>query len=246
MRHASLLALLSITAVAHAGAPGPLFLSSGSVTIEEGDVYTKLFISDTAEVIMNGGEVLGEALAISGGRIEFNGGAISLTSYSMSGSLQSSVSEFVVRGGVLESAAFGIGGASNVTIEAAEFFVDADRDGVSDTPILMPGGTGVITADSDFYDASEQQPIVGLRWVYPDGGEETVNLPIIGADEAWTGSITLVRVGAYPADFNGDGAVDSNDLAIMLAAWGTADADLTGDNLTDSSDLAVLLAAWGA
>jgi len=52
-------------------------------------------------------------------------------------------------------------------------------------------------------------------------------------------------MGGDPADFNGDGVVDSGDLAILLAAWGGPDADLNDDGTTDSGDLAVLLAAWG-
>ena len=48
-----------------------------------------------------------------------------------------------------------------------------------------------------------------------------------------------------PADFSGDGCVDSADLAILLAAWASMTTDLNGDMVTDSSDLAILLAAWG-
>ena len=47
-----------------------------------------------------------------------------------------------------------------------------------------------------------------------------------------------------PADFSGDGCVDSADLAILLAAWASMPADLNGDMVTDSADLAILLAAW--
>jgi len=48
-----------------------------------------------------------------------------------------------------------------------------------------------------------------------------------------------------PADLDNSDAVDSTDLAIMLAAWGSDDADLNGDGNTDSGDLAILLAGWG-
>ncbi len=50
---------------------------------------------------------------------------------------------------------------------------------------------------------------------------------------------------ACPSDFDGNGATDAGDLAVLLAAWGGAGADLTGDGVTDASDLAVLLATWG-
>jgi hypothetical protein len=53
---------------------------------------------------------------------------------------------------------------------------------------------------------------------------------------------------ARPADLNGDGVVDGNDLGILLGAWGTAGgpADLNGDGVVDGNDLGRLLADWGA
>ena len=49
-----------------------------------------------------------------------------------------------------------------------------------------------------------------------------------------------------PADFDGDGDVDTADLLFLLAAWGTSGGDVDGDNDTDTADLLALLAAWGA
>ncbi len=48
-------------------------------------------------------------------------------------------------------------------------------------------------------------------------------------------------------DINGDGMVDSSDLAQLLALWGTsiAQGDLTSDGIVNSSDLGQLLASWG-
>ena len=48
-----------------------------------------------------------------------------------------------------------------------------------------------------------------------------------------------------PADFDGDGDVDTADLLYLLGAWGTPDGDVDGDGDTDTSDLLALLAAWG-
>ena len=51
-----------------------------------------------------------------------------------------------------------------------------------------------------------------------------------------------------PADFDGDGNVDSADLAELLADWGPCPgcaADFDGDGDVDSADLAELLADWG-
>jgi subtilisin family serine protease len=49
-----------------------------------------------------------------------------------------------------------------------------------------------------------------------------------------------------PADFDGDGDVDTADLLFLLGAWGTPDGDVDGDGDTDTSDLLDLLAAWGS
>jgi hypothetical protein len=48
-----------------------------------------------------------------------------------------------------------------------------------------------------------------------------------------------------PADFDGDGDVDTADLLYLLAAWGTPDGDVDGDGDTDTADLLALLAVWG-
>jgi hypothetical protein len=48
-----------------------------------------------------------------------------------------------------------------------------------------------------------------------------------------------------PADFDGDGDVDTADLLFLLGAWGTPDGDVDFDGDTDTSDLLALLAAWG-
>ncbi|MDA0803448.1 MAG: hypothetical protein O2819_06800 [Planctomycetota bacterium] len=66
------------------------------------------------------------------------------------------------------------------------------------------------------------------------------------------GEIVVVGIGpegeaANPADINGDGVVDGQDLATMLSQWGLAgsSADIDGDGSVGGGDLAALLAAWG-
>ncbi|MFM2164845.1 MAG: Dockerin type domain [Planctomycetota bacterium] len=51
-----------------------------------------------------------------------------------------------------------------------------------------------------------------------------------------------------PADVNGDGRVDAQDIAIVLNAWGTADgaADIDGSGMVDAADLAAVLSGWNA
>lgn len=50
-----------------------------------------------------------------------------------------------------------------------------------------------------------------------------------------------------PADLNGDGNVNSADLALLLGAWGQSGvpADINGMGGVNSADLALLLGAWG-
>lgn len=52
---------------------------------------------------------------------------------------------------------------------------------------------------------------------------------------------------ACPADLDGDGFVNSSDLASLLGAWGSGagPADLDGNGSVGSGDLAGLLGAWG-
>jgi plastocyanin len=50
-----------------------------------------------------------------------------------------------------------------------------------------------------------------------------------------------------PADLNGDGAVNGDDLGIMLGAWGTpGPGDLNADGTVNGDDLGILLGAWSA
>ena len=51
---------------------------------------------------------------------------------------------------------------------------------------------------------------------------------------------------ATRGDIDGDGAVDSVDIALLLSAWGTADirADLDGSGQVGSADITILLANW--
>jgi hypothetical protein len=75
----------------------------------------------------------------------------------------------------------------------------------------------------------------------------------IGDTTMWAHSETLtsiVMIETAPmcggADLNCDGAIDSADLSMLLAAWGssTCATDLDGDGVTGSGDIAMLLSQW--
>jgi hypothetical protein len=74
----------------------------------------------------------------------------------------------------------------------------------------------------------------------------------LDTEDTGHGDPPIVDMGAYeyqvddcPADFDGDGDVDTADLLFLLGAWGTPDGDVDGDGDTDTADLLALLAAWG-
>ncbi|MFM8817062.1 MAG: M12 family metallo-peptidase, partial [Phycisphaerales bacterium] len=68
-----------------------------------------------------------------------------------------------------------------------------------------------------------------------------------GALGGGSGSLFVSCTQTCVGDFNGDNAVDGNDLGTMLAAWGTTGGptDLNADGVTDGNDLGQLLARWG-
>jgi len=60
------------------------------------------------------------------------------------------------------------------------------------------------------------------------------------------GVLSIEAQGGIPGDLDGDGDVDLNDLAILLASYGIdAGGDIDGDGDTDLSDLAILLSHYG-
>ncbi|MDY7109092.1 MAG: hypothetical protein SYC29_10705 [Planctomycetota bacterium] len=80
-----------------------------------------------------------------------------------------------------------------------------------------------------------------------------VNLPELPNDWEWqldydAQEVTLTVVEAQeecPADFDGDGDVDTADLLHLLGCWGDGCGDVDGDGDTDTADLLALLGAWG-
>jgi hypothetical protein len=109
-----------------------------------------------------------------------------------------------------------------------------------------PGEIGAVPGSASFrFDPAGLAP-----------GDHSRTVTITTRDESIPGAssvpLTLVLNGTVtgappvPADLNGDGVVDGNDLGILLAGWGgRGPADLNGDGTVDGNDLGMLLAAWG-
>jgi hypothetical protein len=49
-----------------------------------------------------------------------------------------------------------------------------------------------------------------------------------------------------PADLDGNGEVDINDLLVVVGAWGTAEGDITGDGATSIEDVLAVIDGFGA
>ncbi len=85
---------------------------------------------------------------------------------------------------------------------------------------------------------------VRMRFVPSDFGDGS--LVEAGVDEVLVD--VLECIGGLAGDLNGDGAVDTADLGILIAAFGTNDmtADINGDGTVDTADLGILIAAFGS
>jgi hypothetical protein len=87
-----------------------------------------------------------------------------------------------------------------------------------------------------------------------DGLPRFIDIPTVA--DTGVGSAPIVDRGAFerqlpppppcPADLDGNGAVDSSDLGVLLSSWGVSlEGDINGSGAVDSADLGILLSAWG-
>ncbi len=151
-----------------------------------------------------------------------------------------------------------IGGRSSVAnscVQDLNMFAGAGN--MADHPMLVDpdGADNVIGTLDDNVRPLDASPVVnaGDAFDLPSGSTRD----LAGNARIWFGQVDM---GAYESgsvvpschgDFNGDGAVDSADLAITLGSWGSyspplaAVADIDADNDVDAADLAMLLGLWG-
>jgi hypothetical protein len=133
---------------------------------------------------------------------------------------------------------------------------------VLDCPDLY-AGNGIIPAASGYglrpagLTVTGQSSQVFVRLSCADSASQFVSAESIGA--SFTAQWFVGANGNFsgcsancPADCTRDGAVDSNDLAVILTAWGSSDPgggpfypDVDGDGVVGPRDLTEVLAAWG-
>jgi len=125
--------------------------------------------------------------------------------------------------------------------------------------VTIPGG-GIVVPDDGFLWVGVQASVYGAGWFIADqdaetGGSEDLYAVDIGLgfeyDDFGPQTISNLQLvitmpgAACPADFDGDGDVDTADLLHLLGCWGQACGDVDGDGDTDTADLLALLGAWG-
>ena len=135
---------------------------------------------------------------------------------------------------------------------------------------FFPGGMGTFTCTQNEFLVFEDGPseTFQLQWAtYQDASDASGQSRIWGgihpvfddhpgrvlgeqAGQRAFGRIEeLLGTGApaCPADLDGSGHVNAQDLAALLGSWGTADpvADLDGSGAVNAPDIAILLGAWG-
>ncbi|MDY7108777.1 MAG: dockerin type I domain-containing protein [Planctomycetota bacterium] len=142
---------------------------------------------------------------------------------------------------------------------------DAGPDGVWGTEDddygdlrLMPGSLCIDAADNtavppDEFDLDEDGDTDEPCPFDLDGNPRFVDDP--DTEDSGNGEPPIVDMGAYefqtescPADFDGNGEVNTADLLILLGQWGTDGADggdVDGNGIVDTEDLLALLGAWG-
>ena len=123
-------------------------------------------------------------------------------------------------------------------------------DGANWTLLELVGP--VAEADGGWYDKSfrigdfvENTDTFRIRFIAEDTGNGSVVEAGVDAIQI-TGSV-CDEGPACPADLDGNGSVDFNDLVTVLGGWGCSNCpeDINGDGITDFNDLVNLLSAYG-
>lgn len=115
-----------------------------------------------------------------------------------------------------------------------EVFI-ADENGAPAELVAVGATDSAGFGAAELFEPGILSPGLPLVPVWPDSGK--------------IGPVATVESAPCPANLNGDGVVDSADLALMLGSWGPAPAgavaDLNMNGFVGSDDLSILLGSWG-
>ncbi|MDY7108077.1 MAG: DUF4397 domain-containing protein [Planctomycetota bacterium] len=125
----------------------------------------------------------------------------------------------------------------------AVLFGNIEFKGVGDY-IEVPGGTYDLEARL----AGTETVVLDIPGVMVENERvyTAYAMGLVNGEPALQAVLSLDFVGCS-ADINGDGAVETHDLLLLLGAWGSDDstADLDGDGNVGTADLLLLLGKWG-
>lgn len=128
--------------------------------------------------------------------------------------------------------------------------IDADPLLVSHADLrLMPGSPCIDAADNGAVPAGVELDLAGLARFVDDPGTPDTGVPGRGHSEVVDmGAFEVQVVDDCPADFNGDGSVNTLDVLAFLNAWGSGDprGDFNGDGSINTIDVLAFLNAWSA
>lgn len=105
---------------------------------------------------------------------------------------------------------------------------------------------GLMASSEAFVDTSAALGAYSATYTI-EVGDESIPGALSGASLTLNLTANLI-VGSCAADINGDGAVDTADLGILVAAFGNTGmglpADLNGDDVVDTADLGILISEF--
>ena len=126
-------------------------------------------------------------------------------------------------------------------VQVMEVTADTNEDG------------SITAADADWFSRSflvsdhvEPTADVQVRFAVSDNPNNSVTEA--GVDEFNIDRVLCEDGPACAGDFDGNGVVNGNDLAVVLAGWGTSNpaGDTNNDGTINGIDLATVLASWGS
>lgn len=114
------------------------------------------------------------------------------------------------------------------------------------------GGGHTVTSGSDcepsgVFDGDISSATPTFEWtVDPSAAGESIGYFCVPHCVFFMVGTIVVEPAPIVGDINGDGAVNGQDLAVVLGAWGATSgpADVNRDGLVDGADLAALLSNW--